>query len=129
MKNSEYLRYALAGKRDIIHKLQDDIRKLEMDKEQLREEKKDIIIKNHKLVKMATYYKERSEEQEELHNNIVASFEKEIAIYEKREKRRSNTLEKPKKMSLRDKLQRNTERNKRKNLEDRCSKFINLPKV
>jgi len=129
MKNSEYLRYALAGKRDIIHKLQDDIRKLEMDKEQLREEKKDIIIKNHKLVKMATYYKERSEEQEELHNNIVASFEKEIAFYEKREKRRSNTLEKPKKMSLRDKLQRNAERNKRKNLEDRCSKFINLPKV
>lgn len=129
MNNKEYLRYALVGKRDIIHKLQDDIRKLEMEKQQLREEKKDIIIKNHKLVKMATYYKERSEEQEELHNNIVASFEKEIAIHEKREKRRSNTLEKPKKMSLRDKLQRNAERNKRKNLEDRCSKFINLPKV
>jgi len=129
MNNSEYLRYALAGKKDIIHKLQDDIRKLEMDKEQLKEEKRDIIKKNHKLVEMATYYKNLSEEREELHNNIVASFEKEIAIYEKREKRRSNFFEQPKKMSLRDRLQRNAERNKRKKLEDRCPKFINLPKV
>ena len=40
MNNSEYLRYALVGKKDIIHKLQDDIRKLEMDKEQLKEEKR-----------------------------------------------------------------------------------------
>lgn len=106
MNNSEYLRYALVGKKDIIHKLQDDIRKLEMDKEQLKEEKRDIIKKNHKLVEMATYYKNLSEEREELHNNIVASFEKEIAIYEKREKRRSNFFEQPKKMSLRDRLQR-----------------------
>jgi len=123
MNNKEYLRYALAGKRDIIHKLQDDIRKLEMDKQELREEKKDIITKNHKLVKMATYYKKRSEEQEEIHNNIVVSFEKEIAIYENREKRRLKNIEKPKKMSIRDKLKRNAERNHRKKLEDGCPKI------
>jgi hypothetical protein len=125
MNNKEYLRYALAGKRDIIHKLQDDIRKLEEEKQQLREEKKDIITKNHKLVKMATYYKERSEEQEELHNNIVASFEKEIAIHEKSRKRWNDRMNKspreeviPRKLTLVEKIQRNAERNRRGKMKD-----------
>lgn len=110
MNNNEYLRYALAGKTDIIHKFQDYIRKLEM-------EKQHIINKNHQLVKMATYYKYLCEEKEQLHNIIVDSFEKEIAIYNHREERRLYNRVKPKTMSFRDKL------------EERSPKFIKFPKI
>jgi len=119
MNNKEYLRYALQGRKEVIHKLQDDIRKLEEEKQQLREDKKDIITKNHKLVKMATYYKERSEEQEEIHNNIVASFEKEIVIYENSRKRWNDRMNKsPRKLTLVEKIQRNAERNRRGKMKD-----------
>jgi hypothetical protein len=124
MNNKEYLRYALQGRKEVIHKLQDDIQKLEMEKQQLREDKKDIITKNHKLVEMATYYKERSEEQEKIHKDIVASFEKEIAIYEKSRKRWNDRMNKspreeviPKKLTLVEKIQRNAERNRRRKME------------
>mgnify|MGYP000173204457 FL=1 len=122
MNNNEYLRYALAGKIDIIYKLQNDIRRLEM-------EKKHIINKNHQLVKMATYYKDLSEEKEQLHNIIVDSFEKEIAIYNRREERRLYNHVKPKAMSLRDKLEKIKEKKKRKKLEERSPKFFKLPKI
>ena len=123
MNNKEYLRYALQGRKEVIHKLQDDIRQLEI-------EKKDIITNNHKLVKMATYYKERSELQEEIHNNIVASFEKEIAIHEKSRKRWNDRINKypreeviPRKLTLVEKIQRNSERNQRRKMEG------DLPKI
>jgi hypothetical protein len=130
MNNKEYLRYVLAGQKDIIHKLQDDIRKLEEEKQQLREDKKDIITKNHKLVKMATYYKERSELQEEIHNNIVSSYEKEIVIYENSRKRWNDRMNKfpkeeviPRKLTLVEKIQRNSEKNRRRKMEG------DLPKI
>ena len=92
-------------------------------------EKQHIINKNYQLVKMATYYKDLSEEKEQLHNIIVDSFEKEIAIYNRREERRLYNHVKPKAMSLRDKLEKIKEKKKRKKLEERSPKFFKLPKI